>query len=93
MTVGTKVMVRQMGVKRLLWNVSALLPTARTAVLFALFIYIIVFPPNLSLISFGPEVPPFVGEGGYDRKGEMSALQNSISSPNQVLTAKPKGNF
>ena len=81
-----------MGVKRLLWNISALLPTARTAVLFALFLYLVVFPPNLSLISLGPEVPPFAGDGGYDRNGETSALRNSISSPNQVLTEKPKGN-
>ena len=93
MTVGTKVRVRQMGVKRLLWNVSALLPTVRTAVLFALFIYLIMFLQNLSPISLGPEMPPFAGEGSYDRKGETSALRNSISLPNQVLTtAKPKGN-
>ena len=85
-------MVRQMGVKRLLWIVSTLLPTARTAVLFALFTYLVVFPPNLSLISFRPEVPPFAGEGGYNRNGDTSALRNSISLPNQVLTAKPKGN-
>ena len=85
-------MVRQMGVRRLIWTVSSLLPTARTAVLFALFLYLIVFPPNLNLISYRPELPPFARDGGYDRNGEKSAM-TSVSSVVPVLTAKPKGNY
>ena len=83
-------MVRPMGVRRLIWTVSSLLPTAKTAVCFALFLYLIVFPPNLNLISSGPELPPFARDGGYDRNGEKSAL-TSVSSAIPVLTAKPKG--
>ena len=79
-----------MGVRRLLWTASSLLPAARTAVCFSLFLYLIVFPPNLNLISLGPELPPFARDGGYDRNGEKPAI-TSVSSIIPVLTAKPRG--
>jgi len=83
-------MVRPMGVRRLIWTVASLLPTARTALCSALFLYLIVFPPNLNLIPRGPELPPFAREGGYDRRSDKSALK-SISSTVPVLhvTTRP----
>ena len=85
-------MVRPMGVRRLIWTVASLLPTARTALCSALFLYLIVFPPNLNLIPRGPELPPFAREGGYDRRSDKSALK-SISSTVPVLhvTTRPSG--
>ena len=85
-------MVRPMGVRRLIWTLASLLPTARTALCSALFLYLIVFPPNLNLIPRGPELPPFAREGGYDRRSDKSALK-SISSTVPVLhvTTRPRG--
>ena len=83
-------MVRPMGVRRLIWTVASLLPTARMALCSALFLYLIVFPPNLNWIPRGPELPPFTREGSYARRADKSAL-NSISSTVPVLTMRPRG--